>query len=217
MSGSTRTSSPSILETVGRYYSDRLEQYGPTPKGVDWNSPESQTLRFNRLLLLLDPVDPARPAASLIDYGCGYGALADYLDTEGRVVDYLGFDISEAMVQAARSVQAGRPRRSFTSEIGLLTPADYAVASGIFNVRLHHGIDEWQTYVWETVAVLNQVSTRGFSFNMLSTYSDVEKRRDDLFYVDPREAFDTCKRRFSSRVALLHDYPLHEFTILVRK
>ena len=29
--------------------------------------------------------------------------------------------------------------------------------------------------------------------------------------------FDLCKRRFSTRVALLHDYPLFEFTVIVRK
>jgi hypothetical protein len=28
--------------------------------------------------------------------------------------------------------------------------------------------------------------------------------------------FDTCRQRFSPRVALLHDYPLYEFTIIVR-
>jgi hypothetical protein len=52
---------------------------------------------------------------------------------------------------------------------------------------------------------------------MLSTYSDPEKRRDDLFYADPCEMFDLCKRRFATRVALLHDYPLFEFTVIVRK
>ena len=28
--------------------------------------------------------------------------------------------------------------------------------------------------------------------------------------------FDVCRQRFSPRVALLHDYPLYEFTIIVR-
>ena len=31
------------------------------------------------------------------------------------------------------------------------------------------------------------------------------------------EMFDVCKQPFSPRVALLHDYPLYEFTIIVRK
>jgi len=41
--------------------------------------------------------------------------------------------------------------------------------------------------------------------------------RPDLHYADPCVLFDRCKRRHSPRVALLHDYGLWEFTILVRK
>jgi hypothetical protein len=41
--------------------------------------------------------------------------------------------------------------------------------------------------------------------------------RDDLYYADPLFFFDYCKTRFSRFVTLIHDYPLYEFTILVRK
>jgi hypothetical protein len=51
---------------------------------------------------------------------------------------------------------------------------------------------------------------------VLSLYSDPERRRPDLFYADPLFLFDYCKTRFSKAVALLHDYPLYEFTVLVR-
>jgi hypothetical protein len=38
-----------------------------------------------------------------------------------------------------------------------------------------------------------------------------------LYYADPCAIFDLCKRRYSRNVALLHDYGLYEFTIVVRK
>jgi hypothetical protein len=41
--------------------------------------------------------------------------------------------------------------------------------------------------------------------------------RPDLFYADPAEVFEYCRKRYSRSVALLHDYPLYEFCILVRK
>jgi len=82
---------------------------------------------------------------------------------------------------------------------------------------LRHTVADWQDYVMETLATIDARSTRAFAFNMLSTYSDVERRRDDLFYMDALAMFDACKRRFSPRVALLHDYPLYEFTMIVRK
>ena len=52
---------------------------------------------------------------------------------------------------------------------------------------------------------------------MLTKYSDKEYMRDNLYYADPLFIFDYCKRNFSKQVALLHDYGLYEFTILVKK
>jgi hypothetical protein len=121
------------------------------------------------------------------------------------------------MIAAAMARHAEVPRCLFTSDAGALRPADYSVASGIFNVKLSHAVEVWLEYVLRTLATLDALSLRGFAFNMLSTYSDPPRRRDDLFYADPVQMFDLCKRRFSSRVALLHDYPLYEFTMIVRK
>ena len=95
--------------------------------------------------------------------------------------------------------------------------ADYGVASGIFNVRLRRTDAEWSDYLLGTLDVLDRTSSLGFTFNCLTSYSDEDKKRDYLYYADPCRLFDLCKRRYSSQVALLHDYGLYEFTILVRK
>jgi len=202
-----------ILKRVARYYAEKLERFGATAAGVDWNSTESQHLRFLQLLR----VGPEAGDQSVNDYGCGYGALADYLRDTGRRWDYRGFDISESMVACARVLHDGFPTCSFTSDVDSLVPADYTFASGIFNVTLGHDPIAWREYVIDTLATLNRLSVKAFAFNMLSTYSDVDRRRSGLFYGDPLFFFDVCKRRFSPRVALLHDYPLYEFTMIVRK
>jgi hypothetical protein len=64
---------------------------------------------------------------------------------------------------------------------------------------------------------MHEFTARGFAFNCLTAYSDQDKMRPDLHYADPCELFDICKRKYSRNVALLHDYGLYEFTILVRK
>jgi hypothetical protein len=60
------------------------------------------------------------------------------------------------------------------------------------------------------------MSARGFGFNLLTSYSDVDRKRPDLFYAEPETVFRHCVHRFSRFVALSHDYPLYEFTVLVR-
>jgi SAM-dependent methyltransferase len=202
-----------VLEAVRRYYSEKIVEHGPTAKGVDWRDEASQELRFDQLLKV---VDLERPFA-LNDYGCGYGALATYLEELGADFRYTGFDISEEQLAQARELLAGSDRCRFVATEAELEPADYTVASGIFNVRLEAPADAWQTQAFETLGRLDALSQRGFSFNMLTSYSDPELMRDDLWYPDPREIFDHCKRTYSRWVALLHDYGLYEFTILVRK
>jgi SAM-dependent methyltransferase len=199
----------SITDKVGRYYTGRLREHGTTARGVDWNSEESQVLRFEQLARVLPSAD-----SSVVDYGCGYGALVEFLESRGGNFDYQGFDVSADMVEeAARR----HPGRRFTDKEDELAPAGCAIASGIFNVKLDTPNEDWTRYVLHTLENLDRLGERGFSFNMLTSYSDADKMRADLYYGDPRMFFDHCKRNFSRQVALLHDYGLWEFTILVRK
>ena len=205
---------PALLDVVREYYTQKLRDFGPGPRGVDWNSADSQRLRFAQLARLFED----DPEGGVLDYGCGYGALLDFLDERGGPPRaYCGFDIAPAMVDAGRARHAGRPRCRFTDDAGTLEPVAYAVASGIFNVR--PGIDEteWRAYVRQTLDALHALGHSGFAFNMLTAYADPARQRPDLSYADPLFYFDYCRTRFSSRVALLHDYPLFEFTVLVRK
>jgi SAM-dependent methyltransferase len=203
---------PAELEPVRAYYSARLAQFGPTARGVDWNSPESQELRFTQLLRICDPGQSFR----LGDYGCGYGALLDHLAACGADFGYAGYDISADMIASARQRHSGRPACLFATEESVLDGVDYLVASGIFNVKLAVEASRWQEHVLRTLDRFAALAQRGFAFNALTSYSDPERRRDDLYYPDPCFLFDYCKRRFSRNVALLHDYGLYEFTILVR-
>jgi hypothetical protein len=104
-----------------------------------------------------------------------------------------------------------------TSRRADVSARDYAVASGVINVKQGASDADWQAYVYETIADLAALGTRGFGFNALTLYSDPERRRPDLYYADPLALFDHCKRTYSRFVSLVHDYPLYEFSILVRR
>jgi SAM-dependent methyltransferase len=201
-----------LLGKVERYYSARFADHGATPAGVDWNGPESQSLRFRELLRVTD----GESGITVLDYGCGYGALAAYLADSGRDVDYVGYDVSESMVEHARRAHGDSSRARFTHDQTEVLPADYAIASGIFNVKLDEDDGHWHDYVVSTMSRLAELGKRGFAFNMLTGYSDPGRMRPDLYYGDPGRYFDLCKRTLAGNVALLHDYGLWEFTILAR-
>ena len=75
---------------------------------------------------------------SLNDIGCGYGALLSYLKKRHRraSIDYLGVDLSAAMITHAKRLFGDRPLTTFEAACHGTRVADYSVASGIFNVKL---------------------------------------------------------------------------------
>jgi cyclopropane fatty-acyl-phospholipid synthase-like methyltransferase len=202
-----------ILDTVNDYYTQKVREFGVTPKGVDWNSEESQELRFGQLCQVIKENENF----SVLDYGCGYGAMLDFLAKIKNNYSYIGLDISEEMIKNAVETHKNTDHASWRTQLADGEAYDYTIASGIFNVRLGTRDHEWEQYILDTLVKMNSHSTKGFSFNMLTSYSDKEYMRDYLYYADPARFFDFCKRNFSKYVAVLHDYPLYEFTITVKK
>jgi SAM-dependent methyltransferase len=202
-----------LLSAVASYYTKKLAEHGPTPRGVDWNGEDSQALRFEQLCRII--TTPGH--FSINDIGCGYGALLDFVAARHRAFSYTGVDISAEMIRAATKGHPGAPNARFIHADQPDDVADYGIASGILNVRLNQSDDEWRGYLEGVLDLLDRTSTRGFAFNCLTSYSDADRMRIDLYYADPCALFDLCKRRYSRQVALLHDYGLYEFTILVRK
>lgn len=202
-----------ILENINHYYTDKIKIYGATPKGVDWNGEESQFIRFEQLSKIIN-----KDIFSINDIGCGYGKYFEYLQNRFLNFNYYGFDLSQEMIKNAKSLYSNKGGGFMqVDNLKNIEKADYSVASGIFSVKMEHNESEWLSYILSTLEQMNEKSIKGFSFNMLTKYSDKEYMRDDLYYADPLFIFDYCKRNFSKQVALLHDYGLYEFTILVKK
>ncbi len=196
---------------IRSYYADRLAEFGTTPAGVDWNSIEAQVTRFDQITKLL----PQRHF-SVLDFGCGYGALFDFLRTKCSDFTYVGFDLAPEMVSAAKSSHKGEGSARFVDRVEDIPTADFVVASGIFSVKTDVPDDEWRSHIHDTIRLMNVYARKGLAFNLLTSFSDIDRRRPHLHYADPHEYFDLA-RTYSRWVSILHDYGLYEFTILIRK
>jgi SAM-dependent methyltransferase len=204
---------PPDTDRIKDYFREKLTLYGTTPRGVDWNSPAAQETRFEQLLRVIDLAQPF----SILDYGCGFGSLASFLRQKDLGFQYIGYDILPEMIAQAQELYAGKPGLEFTCQEETLKPVDYAVESGIFNIQVEDETSVWTEFVIATLHKMDRLSLKGFSFNLLTSYSDADYMKPHLYYADPCFFFDYCKRHFSRNVALLHDYNLYDFTILVRK
>jgi SAM-dependent methyltransferase len=204
-----------IYNQLRRYYSEKLDVHGATPKGVDYNSIEAQEIRFAQLVRVID----SSRAFIVTDYGCGYGALFGYLLRQDWQFDYYGVDIIEKMIHTGQEMYKEYPNCHFVTQEADLPVSDYLIAGAIFNNKLDTPNEEWRDFTLQSLSHIDSLCSHGFSFNMLTAYSDSERvqQRPDLYFGDPCFYFDYCKRNFSKNVALLHDYGLYDFTILVRK
>jgi len=203
------------LSDYRQYFNEKIQAHGATPKGVDYNGAQAQEIRFDQLVKVIDPTG----AFSVIDYGCGYGAMFDYLTAKKWDFEYYGFDMLESMVASGREAHTGHANARFTHHPAELPPCDYLVAGSIFNNKFEANNEEWQQMVQQTLLRMDALCTKGFAFDVLTNYSDADRiaQRPDLYFADSLQLFDFCKRNCSRNVALLHDYGLYDFTIIVRK
>lgn len=203
-----------IFSLIQDYFSNSLTKHGPTAQGVDWKNEQAQFLRFEQLLKILPAYDLS---GSLLDFGCGYGALLAFMRERDCTLNYVGYDCVEAMIAQARKMFAADANASFLSGEKVTQSADYVVASGVFNQKGDIEESGWTNYVYSSLDHLNDLANKGLAVNFLTSYSDIEKMRSDLYYANPLLIFDHCKKNYAKNVALLHDYGAYEFTLLIRK
>lgn len=84
---------------------------------LEYSGREAQERLFARATRLLPP------QGRILDLGCGFGHLADFLDREGLVYDaYHGIDVSARMVDAARRSHPSNGRIAFEQRDLLAQP-----------------------------------------------------------------------------------------------
>ena len=204
-----------ITNSIHDYYANNLAAHGHGAQGVGWKNEEAQRVRFQQLIKVIQTTGPF----SINDLGCGVGALLPFLRSIFKSFSYQGYDVMDEMIDAACKEYKENASVQFhkIKEAKELMHADYTVASGIFNLRFSTSVSDWKKYILETLNDIDEYSDKGFAFNALTSYSDKEFMKDELFYSDPTWLFDYCKKQFAENVALLHDYGQYDFTILVKK
>jgi SAM-dependent methyltransferase len=202
-----------IYSDVEAYYSARVSKYGATPLGVDWSCQATQNLRFVQLLRICDFSMPF----ALNDVGCGYGALCAFLHMrypEARI-DYLGVDLSRAMIGRARRRFAG-PDRRFVVRKASPRIADYSVASGIMNVTVGHCRSMWEDFVAAVLRDMRRTSRRGFSVNFISDTPSNGSLPAVLYRTSAQPWIRYCESELGCSVETVGDYGMKEFTLLAR-
>ncbi len=118
------------LET---YYLDSISEFDKyDPQALHWISKQSQQLRFESLFRNFD-----FEKKSLLDVGCGYGDLFEFLSREKNLnLEYQGIDFMQEFVEAAKQ---NFPQNYFFHgdflELSVTRKFDFVVGVGITSIR----------------------------------------------------------------------------------
>ncbi len=190
------------LARVRAYWDGRARAHLPDLEKLEWSHWRSQRLRYEVFL-----ADHDLQGKSVLDVGCGLGHFYEHLHRRGIEVEYLGYDLSPAMVRQCR---AHYPDQHFESGDFLsYLPAsrfDYTVAFGIHSVR-----------VPGMRAVLDQVTRHQFELTGIAAHVSLLTDRYPSFAPHMQswsaEEVLALALAITPTVALHHDYLETDFSV----
>ena len=195
------------LDYVERY-EKRLREFGYSPETLGWGAHGRQEVRFS----VLGDLALRAPDSSVLDVGCGFGDLYDFLRERGWRGRYTGIDIVPGLLSVARERHPDLDVGEFdiTDESATFDTYDFVISSGAFNAALPSGNNE--THILTALRRMFLHSRRATCVDFLSSYVDFKK--PGAYHIDPGWALSAAKK-LTRRVLLRHDYMPFEFSVFL--
>jgi SAM-dependent methyltransferase len=188
-------------------YQKQFKKYGKDSRSLFWLKGR-QKLRFK----ILSEIGISS-SSSVLDVGCGFGDLYDYLRDYYPGVKYTGIDIVPDFISLAQKIH---PQIDFRL-LDILKDSvddswDYVVASGVFNISLRSGRNI--EFIEAMLTKMFQLCSKGITSDFISTYVDYQQ--EGSFHCDPTMIFKFGKS-LSRRITVRNDYMPFEFAIYIYK
>ena len=185
------------------FYQSAYKKHGITARGLNWNSEESQKIRFDIITSFLQD---ELSTCSIVDAGCGFGDLYFYWQENGlHVKSYVGVDSVKNSIQICTE---RLPKISFTCKDVLkddLPYADWYIASGTLNI-----LNDFQT--WLFLEKILAYSNKGIIFNILEG-----NKKSENFNYQKKEDIITFAKSKGFTCRLMNDYLKNDMTVEIRK
>jgi SAM-dependent methyltransferase len=205
-----------LMDIAGVYDWNQMI-FGPCPKSALWHDKKSQLKRFKVFSKIFDKEDKKNQNIFINDFGCGYGAFFEYIKNKKEIKNgkYFGYDISRKMVDEASKIHKDDRAQFFFSDIPFYK-ADYSFASGTFGFKPDIKDEKWKEYVKSLVLEMAKKSKKAIGFNMLDINAPKDIKKEGLFYADPLEFEEYCKKNISKDTKIIKGYIPIDWTIFVR-
>ena len=202
-----------VSARMHKHYLGTFTEHGATSRGVDWGSDgERHALRLAKMLQLLSHSGVGEgEERTLLDVGCGYGALYPYLRSRWPRMQYTGIDLCKPMIDAALEAH---PSASWIVgdllEHDWTTRYDFVVCNGVLTQKLTTDPTEMLAFAETFIKRMFELSNIGMAFNVMTSH--VNYKVPNLYYRDPGQVMHWVLDNITNRVIIDHSYELYEFT-----
>ena len=189
-------------------YETRLRKFGYSPETLGWGKGGRQNNRFS---VLAQPA-LANSTGSVLDIGCGFADLLEFLVAQGWRGSYTGVDLVPAVVKVAQERHPGHKIfvLDVSEDVSSIKPHDHVIASGVLNARLKSGDN--LAYSKHIMRTMFGLARKTLSIDFLSTHVDFQA--SDAWHIDPHWACEVV-RELSPRFVMRCDYMPYEFALLI--
>lgn len=185
------------------FYQKAFKKHGISARGLNWNSEDTQNIRFEVLTTFLkDEIS----SSSIVDAGCGFGDFYLFLTKQNlHPKRYVGIDCIQDFIEISKQ---RLPNITFTCRDILrdeLIYADWYVASGSLNI-----LNSFDT--WMFLEKMLFYSKKGVVFNVL----EGDKRSENFNYQKKEDIIKFVKTK-GYKIKIVEAYLPNDISVEIRK
>lgn len=200
-----------IKENAITIYNDSAKKFGAhTLEAVHLGDEQKALYRYHLICRCITK----ESSTSILDIGCGNGGLFKYLNYSGFRGSYIGYDINETLINAAKEIYPNHSDCFSVVDIlndNINTTFDYVVLSGLFNNNYGQDFQWICSFIEKMYALAN----KKVIFNAISTYTNF--KQDSMFYINPFEISDFIIQNLSREIIVEHGQLPYNFQISITK
>ena len=185
---------------INQAYQTRLKQRGNNAEGVFWRNQSTQIARFEALLEITKKASP-NLQTTIVDIGCGYGAMLDFIEQSAysQTILYSGVDINRSMIRACWQ-QFPEKKHLFRLGRKSYQEVDFSVFSGTFNLCFSNNVETWEKYIFSNLEHSWEKSRFGLVLNLLCEMQP--SIRNQIYYANRKQFITRAKNRFGPTHAI---------------
>ena len=194
---------------IGTKYTKAYEKYGVSHKTLAWKSKQAQLIRFKQLIDGLEI-----KGKHVLDVGCGFGDLVDYLEKVGKAASYTGVDITPQFIDKSKK---HHPEHSFYCCDYFKHPVDESFDIIICNGVLNGNVEDVINVREKAIEVMFDHANEVVAFTMAGSHHQPEnKDTNRVWYADSIEITVFCAS-LTKKLVLKQQYRPKDFTIQMFK